>query len=543
MLEKSFPLNKKWKSLQVDFVNPTSSDVTIDVFDSIILSNYPTSSSGSSYPDSVSFNTTISGASRNVVFNPTNEFIYIQRSGIAQIDVFDTVNNVIATTIVLPSTTTGVMGYCSVSNKVYVCGIGFIHVIDCATNTFLVTIVMPVITLVTGITYNSTNNSIYCTQSAANAVYRIDCTTDAIVTTLALGGGNAPLGIVYNPTTDFVYVVKSLVADIIELNPTTLVINSTTISPFTASATTPVVLCSTNNSFYYQTSTNIILEFECATLTFNANTIVFGIATVGMIFSSTNNLLYVANSFGLADDVRVYSTVDNSLVTTISTPIANYGSYAPLVYQSVKDSIYEVSDGVSILPAMYGIFEISSSSQFYISSPYDYNAIVRDTDENPMLVRRIDMVVNSQSQFTQPLNIQIRDANGNTITLPKLPNTNLSANQVQSNIVTIDFEDKEFILDDNFIFSNYTFPANTTTRMVLYYHQIKRIDIITHGLNTCSDLFKEKGVGDGYITESELQQKVNSPVVLNEEIKMELVRQKRMATKILLIKKMEEKLL
>lgn len=540
MLETKFSLLKLWKYFQVDFVNPTSFPVTINAFDSTQLFNYPTEPSGNSYPDTITFDDTSLGSIRNTVYNPTNGFIYIARTDVFSLDVFDTNTNSIVTNIPLPSSPLASLAYCSVSNKVYVGGIGVVMSVDCVTEV-VTSITLSDPSLVSGLAYNPSNNSVYVTQPTPNLVYRIDCATDVVLTSIFVGDGNAPRAVVYSPNTDFVYIVNSLSTSVFELDPSTLAINSTTIAPATASASGLGVFVSSNNSFYYQDSTFSIQQFQCSTSTFGTP-IAFGVSTVGMAYNFTNELLYIADSFSLTDSINVYSVTDNSFVATINTPTVNFGSFATLVYQDTKNSIYEMSSGVISPPPTYGIFEVATISQFYIVSPYNFNALMRDTNANPMMVRRIDLICQTQEQFNQPFNIQYKDADGNRMIFYKLPNINLSANQAQPNIATIDFENRELILDDNFIFANYSFPANSTTRMVVYYTQIKRIDLITKGIETCTDLFNEAGFGDGSITEKELLELTNTPLVVSREVEMERIRQSRFSTKQMLMIKMKEKL-
>lgn len=154
---------------------------------------------------------------------------------------------------------------------------------------------------------------------------------------------------------------------------------------------------------------------------------------------------------------------------------------------------------------------------FYIRSTFSfsYNAILQDIRKNPVMVRRIELITANQSQFNQPFNILKRDANGHQLNIPRLPNVDLCVNQIQSNIVSIDFNDRELILDDNTMFSQYTFSANTTTRMVIFYKQVNRIDLMTKGLSSSRILESNMNLSSPSFTESDLRRMSNEPFILN----------------------------
>ncbi len=159
-------------------------------------------------------------------------------------------------------------------------------------------------------------------------------------------------------------------------------------------------------------------------------------------------------------------------------------------------------------------FNTVVGSSFYITSPYNYNSLLVDVQNNPMMIRRIEMIVQNQNQFNQAFNIMKRDANGNQIILPRLPNIELSVNQIQPNIASLDFSDRELILDDNTMFSQYTFEPNSYIRMLLFYKQLNRIDIFTKGISQCKEIEQYLGFEDMRVSESDLRKLSNEPMIL-----------------------------
>lgn len=156
----------------------------------------------------------------------------------------------------------------------------------------------------------------------------------------------------------------------------------------------------------------------------------------------------------------------------------------------------------------------TSGSGFYITSTYNYNSLLQDVQNSPMLVRRIELIVQDISQFSQPLTILKRDANGNQCQFPRLPNVETSVNQIQSNIASLDFNKNELILDDNTLLSQYTFPANSLTRMLVFYKQIKRIEMLS-GQVIFKELEGVLGLQDTKVSESFLRKMSNEPMLFN----------------------------
>ncbi len=173
---------------------------------------------------------------------------------------------------------------------------------------------------------------------------------------------------------------------------------------------------------------------------------------------------------------------------------------------------------------------------FSIISPYNYNALLQDVNNNPMLIRRIELITKTQAQLTQPFNITTRDANGLQVLIPRFPNVELSVNQVQPNIAYLDFKERELILSGNNLFSQYTFPKLSDTRMIIYYFQLNRIDIFTHGVTQCGELEDYLRFKDMYVSEAELRKVTNEPVLI-EAVEIEKKKQRRLATKMKILDK------
>jgi hypothetical protein len=97
----------------------------------------------------------------------------------------------------------------------------------------------------------------------------------------------------------------------------------------------------------------------------------------------------------------------------------------------------------------------------------------------------------------------------------------------------------ELVLDDNTMFSQYTFPKNSKTRFIVYYKQIDRINLLSSKINNCDALEKYLNFKEVSITEAELQEVSSEPILL-ENIKKEEKQQKRLATKMKMMDKFKK---
>jgi hypothetical protein len=359
----------------------------------------------------------------------------------------------------------------------YVCSNNSVLVIDCNTNTFVTSITLSLTAQTYSISYNSSINSIYVCDFNGSIVYRINCNTNTIVAFQSLTLTDNPVIVRYNNITNSVYVFCNGNPVAYELNPITLGIINTIVIPEIAKNTGAAAFVTVNNSIYYQNVFNNIRQFFCSTNTINPTVIPFTSSTLSIKFNPINVLIYIPDYSAIIDNIKIYTPSTNNLIDSISTNVLNTNDGC-LVHQSIKNSVYSVNSPYNNIPNTYQVLEISNSN-FYITGSQNYNNFLQDIQLNPMMIRRIDLISDNQNQIFEPFNIIKRDANGNKCNFIKLPNIEVSKFQFHSNIASIDFDYKELILDNNTIFSQYTFKKKSKTTMILYYKQISRIDIVT----------------------------------------------------------------
>lgn len=536
----NFPLNIKWDYTQVDFVNPTDNAVTIDIFNAITISNFNTSPSGSSFPNTISFQALIPLETNFIAFCPVNQFLYVAKNTGNIVSVYDSVNNVFVTNIAVPTTITGQLVYDSVNNRMYGgTSIGTIVVIDCATNTVLTSVSTGAFSPIQGLDFSAANNSVYCTQPLLSQAYRIDCSTNLVVNTLSVNLFT-PRAVKYNPTTNKVYFFNTTLSTITVADSVIGFISSVPIPNPAANTPACDYVPSLNSIYYQQSGTFDILQFECSTLTINPVIIPFPVRTFSIIYNPISDLLYVSKSIGISmDGTYIYNPATNGLVQFVPAPTDNYGVFSVMALQTVKNSIYTVSRGVVI--GNSGIYELTASNSFYIVSPYNYNALLQDIQTSPMLVRRIVLITETQEQFAQPFSIMHRDANGIQVVKPRLPNIELSVNQAQPNIASIDFKPKELILDDNTMFSQYTFPKKSVTRILLFYKQISRLDFLTSKVSNCSPLENYLSFKEAVnVSEAKLRDESTQPLII-QNVKNEEKKHMRLAGKMKMMDKLKKR--
>lgn len=108
--------------------------------------------------------------------------------------------------------------------------------------------------------------------------------------------------------------------------------------------------------------------------------------------------------------------------------------------------------------------------QFYITGDDNYNSFVRDTFINPKNLQRIKMFVQTEDDFNNNLQLTRRDATGTSCEVYNCPAESLFVEQRQNKVAQIEIDN--FKLDQS-SFINYTIPANTTIKWLMYYQEFK----------------------------------------------------------------------
>lgn len=122
------------------------------------------------------------------------------------------------------------------------------------------------------------------------------------------------------------------------------------------------------------------------------------------------------------------------------------------------------------------ISEIPNADSFYIyGGTTDYNSFVADNADNPKKLQRIKIVGEEASNLSNSLKLMRKSATGQQCDFVEFPDNKVFVNQFQGQIAQIDLED--YTLDGNAIIQ-YTVPANTTIKWLLYYKEIVKSSLL-----------------------------------------------------------------
>lgn len=122
---------------------------------------------------------------------------------------------------------------------------------------------------------------------------------------------------------------------------------------------------------------------------------------------------------------------------------------------------------------------IERSSGIQILDLSGYEFFTESLGEDPIKVSCMDVITENQSQLVNNFVIQDKDANGYIYQYPKVPIIRVDTFQDQGNRAFLKFIDENLIFDGNTTFAGYPIDANETVTLVLYYHQFKRVDMLT----------------------------------------------------------------
>lgn len=452
--------------LEFDLINPTSNDVTYNLFNTTTLSLVPTSPiSGVQLPPSfVSFVSAPIGVTiAGIEYNPSSNTVYSIANN-SNIRVINATLTALVTNINIGGASLRNLVYNNISNTMYVTDFNNnVHVVDCNTNAVIATI--PVGVNPSAIAYNSTNNTVYVCNTTSNTVSVINCNTNTVVATIPVG--TFPFGIAFNSSTNRMYVTNNSSSDISVINcNTNTVINTIVV----ANLPRFIAYNSTNNTMYVGVSViNSIVRLDCSTDTFVGVPIALGDGTRQLMYVPSFNFIYAnTNSSG--------TFVINCNSNTIVNNIAVGNTPTGITYNTINNSIYIPRDGVYTISL---ISSLSAPPVPYITGSFDYNQFIQDVINNPVCVERLVLVSQNTRNFNQIINIVSKDANGIECQLPFIPSLSVGVNQFQSGIGKVDFLDNCLVLGVNQYFSNFLNAANSIVKVLLIYKQLEKSKLLS----------------------------------------------------------------
>ena len=444
------------ESVEFTFINTTYAAINVDLFNINQLSNIPTTPSTSS-PNTVTDTFGSTSAFFSIV-HPTNGNLYVTDSN-RFVNVYDVTNTLITSIDLGVGTTPRGIAYNPANDSVYVGQNGRtdVAVISCVTNTLTTTIAglsgIPI-----RLAYNSISNRMYVTNG--NGVDVINCVTNTLLVSIVLANSN---GIAFHPTLNRMYVTR-----IGGVNRVVIIecVSNTALGTVMATGIGPVSICynSTFDNMYTSNNAgNSSTVIDCSTDTVTA-TIALGIAPNDCATETVQDSIYYVSKLG---DMAIVDCATDTLTTTINISTNLEG----IIFSEFTNSDMYLTDRVG-----NRIFQVTTTgaptNNFYVTGTIDYNYFLRNIENEPVRVKAIRLEPLTQIQLSNVIQVKHWDASGFENSNPSFPSNSVSSYQKQGNISTVEY--KNLIFDGYTYFSQYKINANESVTMVLYYDQYNR---------------------------------------------------------------------
>ena len=474
-------LNEKDENVvQFNLVNTTSQNQFVDLFNTdtltgISFNSLPTNLANTSLG---SFTYPFSGG--NFAFNTSNGDIFIGNPFSNIVYVYDSNLNPI-TSIILGFpfiNTTRELVYNPSNNTMYVIplSINQVKIIDCSNYTIINTLITPISNYVDG-AFCTFNNSLYITTNIGFVII-----IDSTLTISTLSVSPQPYFIVYDTIQNRMYFGDNVtnVMDYIDCSTNTYVPISIPFPPIGFMPLSGVSFCPLNNKIYIPDFFTIgqIIIFETNSNSFQPSISFSVLSQCGtIVFDSNQQLMYVSYA---SNDVVYFNPLTNLELGVFNTLSPNIF----LLFNPYNNQLGLISNATSI-------FEVFTTANLY-SVPYfitgssNYNAFVNNLNNEPIFIQMIRLFTQNQNQLTNELQLTTIDSNGNQIFMPNFPINEVSAYQQQGNIGEITL--KDIVFDGRTYINQYQLNPYESLSFEIYY---KQLDLTTASV-TLPMFFKNK---------------------------------------------------
>ena len=148
----------------------------------------------------------------------------------------------------------------------------------------------------------------------------------------------------------------------------------------------------------------------------------------------------------------------------------------------------------------------------------DYNFLVQQLRDSPLVVDAVEIVGLNQTQLTQPVVINTSDASGDSITYQRFPINYVATIQDANNRTIVKVNN--LILDGYTTFALYNILPNSSVTFIIYYQQFKRSLFLEKQFFT---RFKEPLFNDG-MSFSEEMEYINEVSHISNDLKTDVNR-------------------
>jgi DNA-binding beta-propeller fold protein YncE len=494
---KDFGLgDDKWQEMSFTLVNPTNTDVVIDLFNPQVANtvNIPSTPRPSLTLPPITYTLIQSPPLSSPIVQNTciaygNGKIWVgDDSGgftgdIQSINESTNIVNTINLPVQVGNSINGV-AYSATSNKVIYGGStsAFVTILDASTETILAdTNIFGV--GVSSIIWNSVKNTWYIAR-IANRINEVDCVTNALVGTIALPATATPKQIAFDAVTNRIYVtddssplgIDANLIFVVDCATNTLLPNISTAGFINRPVGIAFKYISGNPTLFVGSSFNAGIYSYDINTTISTTISLTGYAFSIIVHPPSNSVYAGAWLGGTNGQVLVIDTLTNTVTNNIS--FAQTQKIVNFAYSPTTNNIY-----ISTFQPIQGQNTLLPPTGFYISTKNEritISQVVRDGFYSPYWIRRLYFYSSNTSNFNQNFFLLKKDANGNLCESPQVPSLSVATVQFQAGIGLVDYPNKEFILGINQWYKEIKVVANSDLTMILVYQQIQKSDLLSY---------------------------------------------------------------
>jgi DNA-binding beta-propeller fold protein YncE len=459
-------LDEKYENVvQFNLINTTNQNQFVDLFNSADLTGIPFNLSPIYTPNTLTgtFNYAFTGGYFSL--NQSNGDIYVGNAFSNLLYVYNS-NGALITSISIGFpfvNTTRNITYNPSNNYMYVSQLtsANVSIIDCSNYTLLTTIPLPN-PVIQG-AFCTNNNSMYFT-STAGFVYVLD--SFFLITTIPVSP--QPLAIVYDSTHNRMYFPDVINVDLnyVDCSTNTYVNIAVPLPLFSIVGQYGASFCNLNDIIYFPfgISNNTLCLFDTNTNTFLPNLSFGGTGTANnVVFDSNQNLMYA--SFGFSTEYIIYfnpltNTQIGSISSSFTSPVIGFNNFNnQLVSFDQSSNFFETYTTANVY-----------SSPYFVTGSANYNAFINNLNNEPVFIQMVRLLVQNQDQLNNQLQLTKIDSNGNQIFMPNFPINEVSAYQQQGNIGEVAF--KDIVFDGRTYINQYQLNAYESMSFEIYYKQL-----------------------------------------------------------------------
>lgn len=510
----------KYDVVQFDLVNPTSSDVEINLFDSNERTLTPTENLPFA-PIANQSQLSVSGTSpvlAGIAYMPNQNYLFISENatGTGKRVVWDITNNIQVSeyTVAVANGINGIMQQRPSDGKVW--GLDDVTANLVESDWVGMTQTLHPITglgAASGVLYDEVTDTLYFGYAALNSIGAFHIPTNTLTNISTPSTFNFVYSI--NNTTRRLYsasVANAFVAEI-DINTNT-VIQEVDFSSTGLIFISGLVVDNETNKIFAVGSDGVstfigVLDLNLVTFTPIITSSFPSLAKVLNLQITQGKLFVYDVSVSVANTVTIINVSDNAVINNQS-PVGGTGSGGGSAFVVAPDQALYATKGTGGT-VLGDLTVLPIPSQFYIKGSTNYNFFRESIYTAPKRVFAIEFDLDLDD-MKNPFTIVRKDANGQECEVPYLPNNYTTNFQFDGREAVVDFEGG-YIVDIN-SHARYKIPANTTVIILVWYKEMKRSEKLIEKADFSKDFSKGTNGEAGLAKETINQQDQTGEQVL-----------------------------